>query len=136
MDQGTLVEMQIEDGRKLIDRLTEEGVPVTAAFWAKESESGQWFLYLATPLVGEDGATKPAYRRMNAVFRRMPAPFWIDPLEVKLIGTADPITQDVLAVHERAGKSRVWPVRWGGTRLGDLSVDGAYFYPLPAGTSG
>ena len=40
MDQGTLVEMQIEDGQLLIDRLAEDGVAVTAAFWAKESESG------------------------------------------------------------------------------------------------
>ncbi len=71
MDQGTLVAMQIEDGQRLIDRLVGEGIAVTAACWAKESESGQWFLYIATPLVGEDGAKRPAYRRVNTVIREM-----------------------------------------------------------------
>ncbi len=135
MDQGTLVEMQIEDGRKLMGRLAEEGIPVTVAFWAKESESGQWFLYLVTPLISEGGVARPAYRRVNAVLTQMPSPFWIHPLEVKLIGPTDPVARDVLAVHERAGRSRVRPVRWEGTRLGELSVEGVYLYPLPAGAS-
>jgi hypothetical protein len=136
MDQGTLVEMQITDGQRLIDRLAEEGIPVAAAFWAKETESGQWFLYLATPLVGKDGATLSAYRRVNAVIAAMPAPFWIHPLEVKVIAPTDPVAQDVLAVLGRGPGPRVPPIRWGGTRLGDVSIEGAYFYPLPAGASG
>jgi hypothetical protein len=136
MDQDTLVNMQIDDGQRLLDRLAEEGVPVVAAFWAKESESGQWFLYIATPLVGAEGVTRPAYRRVNAVIRRMSAPFWIDPLEVKLVAPTDPAAQDVLAAHRHAPGPLVSPIRWGGTRLGGVSVEGAYFYPLPAGTSG
>ena len=64
MAQATLVEMQINDGLRLIHRLADEGVLVAAAGWVKEIESGQWFLYLATSLVGEDGATRPAYRRV------------------------------------------------------------------------
>ena len=136
MDQGTLVEMQINDGQLLLDRLAEEGIPVAAAFWVKEAESGQWFLYLVTPLVGEDGATRPAYRRVNAVIRGMPAPFWIHPLEVKVIAPTDPAAQDVLAVLRRGPGPRASPIRWGGTTLGDVSIDGAYFYPLPAGASG
>ena len=55
MAQETLVGMQFKEGRRLLDRLAREGVPVTAAAWVKESESGDWYLYLATPLVAEDG---------------------------------------------------------------------------------
>ena len=134
MDQGTLVGMQIEDGQRLIDLLTKNGVPVIAAFWAKESESGEWFLYLATPLVGPDGATRPCYRRVNGLIREMQkAPFWIDPLEIKLIGPHDPISKAVTALGDRyQGRS---PTRFRGNRLGDLTVDEAYIYPTELNTA-
>jgi hypothetical protein len=61
----------------------------------------------------------------------MPQPFWIDPLEVKLIGETDPITRDVLAIHGRAGGPKACPINWGGKRLGNVSVEGVYHYPLP-----
>src|SRR5262245_39407751 len=84
MDQGTLVEMQIDNGNRLLDQLVEEGVPVAAAAWLKESDDGQWFLYIATPLVDEGGATKEAYRHVNLVIRRLPEPPRVHPLEIKL----------------------------------------------------
>jgi hypothetical protein len=65
MDQIPLVNEQIEDGRKVVQRLTESDIPITAAGWVKESDRGQWYLYLVTPLVGEVGATTPAYRRIR-----------------------------------------------------------------------
>jgi hypothetical protein len=74
MDQGAWVSEQINDGKGFLERLAEEGVPVTAAAWVKESENGRWYLYLATPLVPEDGGKRPAYRRINTVFRQMPQP--------------------------------------------------------------
>jgi hypothetical protein len=128
MDQSTLVEMQIEDGRRLLERLVGEGIPVTAAAWLKESETGQWFLYVVTPLVGEDGATRPAYRRVNAVVRHMQPPFGINPLEIKLVGPGSPVGE---ALRDLPGR---YPgpslLRYGGAHLGGLSIDGAYVYPL------
>src|SRR5438552_18981092 len=125
MDQATLVEIQIQDGERLIDRLSEEGIAVTAACWVKESESGQWFLYLATPLVGEDGATRPAYRRVNRVIREMQKEgFGMDPFEKKVTGAHDPIAKDMVA--NRGGRPGGPPTPFRGSRLGDLAVEEAY----------
>jgi hypothetical protein len=130
MAQATLVAMQMIEGQTLIDRLTYEGIGVTAAAWVKESESGDWYLYLATPLVGEDGATRPAYRRVNAVIRNMEEEgFGMDPFEKKVIGPHDPIARDIVA--HRASPTRT-PTRFRGSRLGDLAVEEAYIYPPPA----
>src|SRR5262245_47507467 len=85
MDQSILVDEQINDGKRLFDRLAEEGVAVTAACWLKESESGWWHLYIATPLVGEDGGKKQAYRRMNEVIRQTPENAWLRLLPKKAI---------------------------------------------------
>jgi hypothetical protein len=127
MDQGSLVEMQIEDGKRLIDRLVEEGIPVAAAGWLKEAEDGQWFLYIASPLVDEEGATKAAYRRVNAVIRQMPQPFWIHPLEIKLVEPGSPIARAMRELNARIpGPS---PIRYGGAQIGGMSIEGAYIYP-------
>src|SRR6266852_6323227 len=118
MAQATLVEMQMKEGQTLINRLTHERIAVTAAGWVKESETGDWFFYLATPLVGEDGGTKAAYRRVNTVIRDMEKEgFGMDPFEKKVIGPHDPIARDMV-VH-RGGSART-PTRFRGTRLGDL----------------
>jgi hypothetical protein len=130
MAQTALVEMQIKEGQTLIDRLTYEGIAVTAAAWVKESDSGDWYLYLATPLVGEDGATRPAYRRVNAVIRKMEEEgFGMDPFEKKVIGPHDPVARD-LAEHREARPAGP-PTLFRGNRLGALAVEEAYIYPPP-----
>jgi hypothetical protein len=133
MDQGALVEMQIEDGRRLLERLVGEGVPVTAATWVKEDVDGPWFLYLVTPLVREDGPTRPAYRRMIAVIREIPQPFWVDPMEIKVVGPDGPVGKAIQDLHRQyPGRSPMW---YKGARLGDVSIEGAYVYPPVSATA-
>jgi hypothetical protein len=130
MAQTALVETQIKEGQRLIDRLAQEGVPVTAAAWIKESDSGDWYLYLVTTLVSEGSGKKPAYHRVNTVIRAMQGDgFEMDPFAKKVIGPHDPIARDLLA-HPlgRAGRS---PTPFQGSRLGDLAVEEAYIYPRP-----
>jgi hypothetical protein len=128
MAQATLVEMQIKEGQILIERLAHEGIAVTAAGWVKESESGDWYLYLATPLVGEDGGTKAAYRRVNALIRKMEEEgFGMDPFDKKVLGPHDPIAMDMVA--HREARPAGPPTRFRGNRLGELAVDEASIYP-------
>jgi hypothetical protein len=127
MDQDTLVEMLKDDGQRLIDRLIEEGVGVSGACWLKEAENGLWFLYIATPLVDEGGATLAAYRRVNAVQRNLQQPLSLDPLLIRLVGPDSPVSQAVQEVHRRyPGRT---PTHVGGTRFGGVSVEGVYVYP-------
>jgi hypothetical protein len=128
MDQIPLVDEQIKDGRKLIERLNEEGVPVTAAAWIKETAGGQWYLYLVTPLVGEDGATKPAYRRITPLIRQWQGEgIWIDPFEVKVVAPSE-LRGQAIADVQRQNQGRPAP-RFEWASLGAFSVEGAYIYP-------
>lgn len=132
MGQRPLVELQIQDGQRLIDRIAAEGIAVTAAAWVWESESGQWFLYLATPLVGADGATRSAYRRVNELMRELQKEgFAVDPFEVKMIGPDDPVAKALVAARDHyPAKVPMW---FRGSRLGELAVEEAYIYPpVPA----
>lgn len=130
MAQATLVEMQLREGQRLIDRLVQAEVPVPAAAWVKESESGDWYLYLATPLVREGGRKRPAYHRVNTVIREMQKEgFGMDPFEKKVIGPHDPIAKDMVA--HRRGRPAGPPTSFRGSRLGELAVEEAYIYPPP-----
>jgi len=134
MDTDTLVENRIDDGQKLVEELPQGGFDVTAAFWLKASEDGKWYFYIISPMVDTEGLAK-GYRFLHPLVRAMPQLFWIDPLEIKLIGPSNPIARDVLAIHNRIPGPRVCPVRWGGKMLGNMSIEEAYLYPLPVTTS-
>src|SRR5436309_15670036 len=112
MDTDTLVENLIDDGRKLVEELPQRGFEVTAAFWLKASEDGKWYYYIVSPVVEAEGLAK-AYRRLHPLVRAMPQPFWIDPLEIKLISPSNPIARDVIAIHGRVPGPPVWPIMSG-----------------------
>jgi hypothetical protein len=128
MDQGALVTMQIDEGQQLIDHLVAAGVPLTGAAWLKDTENDQWYLYLVTPLVSEDGATREAYRRVNSVRRKLAEPSGIHSLQIKVIAPTDPVAQAILDLRRRyPGKK---PIPFWGSQLGGLSVDGAVIYSV------
>jgi hypothetical protein len=130
MAEATLVDMQLQEGRRLIDRLAQEGVVVTAAAWVREAENGDWYLYLVTPLVEEAGGKRAAYHRVNEVIGALQENgFGMDPFAKKVIGPADPLAQDLIA--HRAGRPGGPPTPFRGSRLGELAVDEAYIYPPP-----
>lgn len=131
---ATLVDDLIEDGARIVEQLPQDGFEVTAALWLKAAEDGQWYFYIVSP-VAESERMSDAYRRLHTLIRRMPQPLWIDPLEVKLIGPSNPIARDVLAIHNRAPGAKTCPIRWGGEQVGNVHLDGAYLYPLPAAAS-
>jgi len=131
MDWETLVDDMIDDGQKLQERLREKGFVFDAAAWLKPSEDGRWLFYVISPLVRSEGRSK-AYRLLHPLVRQMPQPFWIDPLEIKLIDPDNPIAKDLLAIQHRAPGPHVSPMRWGGTRIGNMSLEGAYLYSLPS----
>lgn len=128
MAQGTLVEIEISEGQRFINRLAQAGITITAAAWVKESESGDWYLYLATPLVSEGGGKRSAYRAINDVMREMLREgFEMDPYAKKVVSLHDPIARDMIA--NRGNRPGGPPKLFRGSQLGNLAVEEAYIYP-------
>ena len=61
MGQATLVEMQIDGGKALVESLQNTGFDVTVSGWTKSSEEGDRYLYIASKDVDDRGLTD-AYR--------------------------------------------------------------------------
>ncbi len=128
MDQAILVSYQLDDGQRLIEQLSRNGMPVAGAFWLKANQETRWYFYVITSMVDKDGI-HAAYRRLVEVVQKMPQPFWIDPLEVKLIGPSDAQAKDVQAVVR--GKLPGRPFRYGDIWLGGQVIDDAFLYAPP-----
>jgi hypothetical protein len=126
MDTVTLVESQIDDGQRLLDRLREEGVVVRAACWVKPADEDRWSLYIATPVLDEKGGLE-AYRQVIHVLRSL-GDVSLTSSDIKLVGEKDPIAQDALDILRRFPHST--PIRSPRPLLGGTPVEEVYVYPL------
>lgn len=133
MDTDTLVDQQIDDGQKLVEKLLRRGFEVTAAFWLKASEDGKWRFYLIAPVVDTVGLAEAA-RRLHPAIYAAPHSVWISPLEINLIGPSHPLAKGVIAMQDRFPAPATVPIRYRGNYLGGVSVEDAYLYPAPATT--
>ncbi|MGO9471503.1 MAG: hypothetical protein ACLQVF_46030 [Isosphaeraceae bacterium] len=124
LNRITLVDELIDDGRKLIDRLVEEKIPVIMACWVKQVENDRWSLCIATPLLDEKRAAR-AYREVYRVLGSL-GNLWVTDSDIKLVGKDDPIARDALDIKRRFSVNL--PTRFRRPRLGNPAVEETYFY--------
>ena len=126
MDTVALVENQINDGRKLVDRLTDDGFILSAACWVKPVEEDRWSLYIATPVVDQMG-TPAAYRQVLGALRSS-EPIWITSSDIKLVSGNHLLVQDALDVLRRSyGGTPPWSHR---SMFGGLPTEEVFVYSL------
>lgn len=126
MDQGALVIEQIDAGARFLAEFDKQ-FPVQAAFWLKESEDGEWYLYVASDQINDHGI-QAAYRQVLRIAGNM-----LDPnfgaFQVKLVGMDDLFAQAALDVLRRY-PGRV-PTRIRHRNFGGVGVEEAYVYASP-----
>jgi hypothetical protein len=128
MAAKVLVDSRIDDGQRIVDQLLRDGCEVLVAFWLKSREHPSWRFYIAAPMLDADGPGH-AYGAVYAAIGRIPDSS-VQLHEVTLLNSASPIAQDAVKLRLKyAGKM---PTRFPGKRLGDLSIERVYFYPLPS----
>jgi hypothetical protein len=128
MAQEILVDDQIDDGQAIIDQFLADGIDVAVAFWVKPGERS-WTLYLASPGFNDRErveADRAVYDSVSKVSDLTIRPF----LDIEVIDARDAIARDAIRIAGRKGKKG--PIRYRGTRLGDLGIARAYIYPRPA----
>jgi hypothetical protein len=125
VDQGTLVEERIDDGRRFVERFAADGNPVKAAFWVKTAEEGIWFLYVASEIFDREGPAA-AYRAVHASLRKL-GKSSVSSSEIKVISPNDPIAKDVQAIMtHHPGRLAT---KQSFATLGGMAVEQQYIYP-------
>jgi hypothetical protein len=127
VDKIPLVESQINEGKRLAEKLAEEGFPVTAALWLTTDEDGQWYFYIVSPLVETSGAK--AYRRFNEILRQMSPPSDLSMFDYKLVGSNNSVAQFAREAGRRRGDKGGFYFEGGGVQLPGRSIEGVYLYP-------
>lgn len=122
MDTATLVDRQIEDGKKLITHLEHAGFAVDLALWILGSAEESWFLYIASPVVARNGLAA-AYQKVYAELPACGAPS-ISRSEIKLIKSDHPIAEESRIYRDASQLSR-----FSGRKLGNMIVEDAWIYP-------
>ena len=123
MAKTTLVEKDIEEGRKLLQTLDAAGIPVVAAYWLYELEWNRWRLVFATPLVETTGST-PIYRRIREMLESGAegAGAFED---LAIVSLRDRVAS---GLHRIPGSDGVPEFRLTDGVVNGLSVDDAYVY--------
>ncbi len=126
MVQGPLVIDQIDAGARFLGEF-EKYNPVQNAFWLKESDEGEWSLYVASDKITDDNFDV-AYGEVLRIAGELRDPLF-DPFQLKLIGANDPLAKAALDIHRRY-PGRV-ATHFNGKVFGDLEVQELYIYPSP-----
>jgi hypothetical protein len=126
MDQGPLVTEQIEAGARFLAEFQNQ-YPVQAAFWLKDSEHGNWSLYVASEQITDDNFDL-AYGEVVRIAGELKDP-WFDLFQVRVIGAEGPLAKAAAALqHRYPGRL---PARSSGGAFGGVEVDEVYVYPSP-----
>ena len=88
MDQGPLVIDQIDAGARFLGEF-QKYVPLKTAFWLKESDGGEWSLYVASDQITDDNFDV-AYGEVARIAGQIHDPYF-DVFQVKVIGADDPL---------------------------------------------
>jgi hypothetical protein len=125
MDKNALVIEEIDAGAELIRRF-QEYIPVEAAFWLNPSEDGAWALYIASPQM-DVAKYDRGFAEILRIVRELQTPY-IDPFQVRLIGTDDPIAKAAGEFNQKFPEPI--PTRFRGTNFGGVPVEEVYIYPI------
>ena len=119
---------QIVAGSKFL-REFDRYAPVVVAFWLKDSENGQWTLYVASDRVN-DSNYDVAYGEIIRIAGEMKDPNF-DPFQVRLLRMNDPMVKAALAAY--SGRPPKIPFTIRAANFGGVGAEGVYLVRGPTG---
>ena len=132
MDQGPLVERQIEDGKRLIAALDAASLEVDAAFWFYFEEPEEWRLVIASPAVHRIGPRRLYLRIAKLIDKQLQGNLSFDLAQIVVVGPDHPIVSGLKGFL-------VTPLGIFGSKISNITINhilyNAYLYrnlPMPA----
>jgi hypothetical protein len=125
MAQETLVKDQIDAGWNVALQFIRDVAPVDAAFWARSSDAGDWFLYIVSPAVDTKGRAV-VYQAVSAMLKKLPS-FSNLQFKIKLMNPADPAAEAVRIYRDDLHRAEL--SLFSDSGLGHIGVDAFYIYP-------
>lgn len=127
MDKTALVEVNIENGKKLVEALDKAHFKVYAALWFYLPDTDDWRFMIATPLFDEKGP-KEAYTLIQSILKKMPQPFGIALKDVSVVSPKHGLIQLMRsAISTGPGISGI---RFTRNTVNNVFIEDAYIYRI------
>lgn len=127
MAATALVERDFSDGRALLHSLDEANFPVFAALWLLNPDSGNWTLYMGSPVVDQVGG-RGAYARLQGILNSTKSRLSLR--RVTLVGTHDRFLSQIVGARTIEDSDENPDVRIQDTMLNGVFVEEAVIYRL------
>ncbi len=125
MVTSTLVDRDIDDGRKLVAMLDQTGIQVSVALWLFSAEDDVWRLVLSSAALDKDGPRK-GYTKVLSAIQSLGTEVHIDLANITIMPESAGI---IRSLHKSAQTGRrAHDVRLGRTYIDGTPVDDAYVY--------
>lgn len=129
MDHPAVVNEYESAGRRLLDRLAQDGFDLRAAGWVQTEYDGRPYLYLVTSKA-DDGDTLPAYLDVQRAMQSLPRSA-VGLSEVKVIPTDDPLAVALARYTERYSTAPMDSTVYADSFLGVSVQRPVFVYALP-----
>lgn len=126
MDKVALVNLDIENGREVIDALDRDGKRPNVALWAKLPEYEDWRLVIASDQLNQAGSLN-AYRQINDAIQKAGIPARKRP-KVFLRPMDKPFIRSLREIFGKAADT--FGMRLGGQTFGDQYIEDAFVYRI------
>jgi hypothetical protein len=126
MGKAALVERDIEEGARLVDKLVASGEKVPVALWLYDSSREDWRLVLAVPQMAR--GSREAYKFLDNVIKDIQPPLHITLQDLTLVSPRADLVTSLLKEKRSARElsGRILP----SMRIGDAYLEGAYLYKV------
>jgi len=125
MGQELLVTEHVDAGTEFVREFNDD-YPVSVAFWVNPTETDNLFLYVASDKIDGnniDVAYGEALQRLHG--KNSP---WLDPFQVKLVNSNDPIARDAIEIRDRYATTTMF-TRSNRFSIGGIGIDALGIYP-------
>jgi hypothetical protein len=126
MDKTTLVDRDIENGRRLIEQLDQAQFQVPAALWYFSPDEGLWRLLIASPLVDEKGPREAYQTIQDAITHLGISDLRLD--DITVVSPKTPLITELRFYAGTEGPPYVGGTRLRNSRVGEAYIDDAYVY--------
>lgn len=126
MDKVALVNLDIDNGQKVIDALDRDGKSPNVALWAKLPEYEDWRLVIASDRLGQSGSLY-GYSQINSAIEKAGLPARNRPA-ISLRPMDKPF---IKVLRNQFGKAAdTYGMRLGGQLFGDQYLEDAFVYRI------
>lgn len=128
MGTATLVDQEIQDGKRLIDALNQAGLSVNSALWLYLPEKETWRLMLTSPIFDKEGPLE-TYKEIISVFNKVQPELKINWLNLVAVSPQNKLIQGLRKLQQD------WNLNLLRKRLTNYTVnhiyiDDAYIYQI------